>query len=159
MNRRKFFEFIGKALGAVAIAPMLPPVEIEQSELEEDPRSPEPKHWKWDGLGNVWKSDNGKDWEQVARAELWDGSVWSAGKNLDDYAFLKGLDTPEPLGVINNAEATITDDMVIDDVINFEKTLDDYGQALAASAAKAESTAEILHSPWIEMSNFTEIKG
>jgi hypothetical protein len=103
MNRRKFFKFIGKALGAVAIAPILPPVEIEQSEddvntvgfepdilLTASP-SPSPKYCKFNGLGDVWESDNGEDWEQVLRSGYfgagssgleapiadWDSSSWS----------------------------------------------------------------------------------
>jgi len=113
MNRRKFFEFVGKALGAVAITPILPPVGIEQSEPKEGSRSPEPKHWKWDGLGNAWKSDNGEDWEQVARAELeeWEFIIPKYDPDAEimvsDY---NGNDTPEPLGVIDNVEATVSPD-------------------------------------------------
>ena len=88
MNRRKFFKFMGKALGAVAIAPVLSPVKVEGSEPEKDPKSPEPVHYKWNGLCDVWESDDGEDWKQVARAELWDGGVWSARENLAHYARL-----------------------------------------------------------------------
>ena len=113
MNRRKFFKFAGKVLGAVAITPLLPPVKVEQS--EPDPEPQEPAFYRWNGLGESWVSDDGTHWQMVEKDENWkpdeaytsgyigagssglpvpfahwDGSDWdwSARENLAHYARL-----------------------------------------------------------------------